>query len=230
MKKFPRSRKAICALLVTGFMVLAPSSVLGQEKGTPLVRSQMRLAVIPFQPVVPDEEASTAQCPICGSVNSSGTIVKGAEKIVEEIFNDKLKTVKSVEIISPEKAAGMYQRISAANLKRPLLQVIQSVGSELHADVMVAGFVYRYRERVGYDYSAERPASVGFEIHLISVKDGSTLWRGIFDKTQKSLMEDVFQASSFFKGGAKWLTARELAKVGVDEIFSTFPGFEPKEK
>ncbi|MCK7507368.1 MAG: hypothetical protein MZV70_27215 [Desulfobacterales bacterium] len=93
--------------------------------------------------------------------------------------------------------------------------------------MLAVGYVYRYRERVGYDYSAERPASVAFEIHLISAKDGSTLWRGIFDKTQKSLMEDVFQVSSFFKGGAKWLTARELTKLGVDEVFSTFSGFEP---
>ena len=107
------------------------------------------------------------------------------------------------------------------------MQIIQKVGSKLHADVLAVGYVYRYRERVGYEYSAERPASVAFEIHLISTKDGSTLWRGIFDKTQKSLMEDVFQASSFFRGGAKWLNARELTKLGVDEVFSTFSGFEP---
>jgi len=79
---------------------------------------------------------------------------------------------------------------------------------------------------LGYDYSVERPAAVAFEIHLIAVGDGRILWRGIFDKTQKSLMEDVFQASSFFKGGAKWLTARQLTKLGVDDIFKTFPGFE----
>jgi hypothetical protein len=61
---------------------------------------------------------------------------------------------------------------------------------------------------------------------LIKAIDGSTIWRGVFDKTQKSLMEDVFQVSSFFKGGGKWLTARQLSKQGMDEIFETFPGFE----
>ena len=73
---------------------------------------------------------------------------------------------------------------------------------------------------------SEHPASVAFEIHLIKTIDGSTIWRGVFDKTQKSLMEDVFQISSFFKGGGKWLTARQLSKQGMDEIFETFPGFE----
>lgn len=230
MQKIFRIRKVIFALLMAWFVFFAPVSLLAQDKTKPLVAAKTRMAVVPFQPVAPEDEASTAQCPICGSVNSSGSIVRGAEKIVEGIFTDKLKTLKDVDLISSEKTAGVYQRISAANLKQPLLQVIQKVGMELHADVLVAGYVYRYRERVGYDYSVERPASVGFEVHLISAKDGSTLWRGIYDRTQKSLMEDVFQASSFFKGGAKWLTARELTKIGVDEVFATLSGFETREK
>lgn len=230
MQKNFRIRKVVLALLLAWLVFFAPVSLLAQDKSKPLVVAKTRMAVIPFQPVIPEDEASTVQCPICGSVNSSGSIVRGAEKIVEGIFADKLKNLKDVEIISSERTAGIYQRISAADLKQSLLQVIQKVGTELHADVLVAGYVYRYRERVGYDYSAERPASVGFEVHLISTKDGSTLWRGIYDKTQKSLMEDVFQASSFFKGGAKWLTARDLTRIGVDEIFATIPGLELKEK
>ncbi|MRR17853.1 MAG: hypothetical protein EG826_15505 [Deltaproteobacteria bacterium] len=189
-------------------------------------KNHVRLAVIPFKTMIPEDESATVRCPICGSVNSSGSIVKGAEQIVQGIFMDKLANVKNADIIPLERVAGVYQRISADSLKQTVMQILQRVGNELHADVMVIGYVYRYRERVGYDYSAERPASVAFEIHMISVKNGSTLWRGIFDQTQKSLMEDVFQASSFFKGGAKWLTARQLTKLGVDEVFSTFTGFE----
>jgi len=215
-----------CAILLLGVVIFAPYTLQAQEKTKSVDKTVMRLAVIPFQAVIPDDTSSTAQCPICGSVNSSGSIVKGAEKIVEEIFTDKLRDLKNAEIIPSERAAGVYQRISSDSLKQPLLRIMQKVGSELHADVLAVGHVYRYRERVGYDYSAEHPASVTFEIHLISVKDGSTLWRGIFDKTQKSLMEDVSQISSFFKGGGKWLTARELTKLGVAEVFKTFPGFE----
>jgi glycerol-3-phosphate dehydrogenase len=67
---------------------------------------------------------------------------------------------------------------------------------------------------------------VVFEIHLIKTTDGSIIWRGFFDKTQKSLMEDVFQAPSFFKGGGKWLTARQLTEQGMNKIFEKFPKFE----
>lgn len=217
-------KKIVCMTLFFAFV--APCTIWAQEKAATADRPSTRMAVLPFQAIMSEEGLSTVRCPICGSVNSAGSIRRGAEKIVEEIFTDKLRDLKNTEMISLEKAAGIYQRESADSLKKPVLQIIRKTGGELRADVMVVGYVYHYRERVGYDYSAERPASVAFEIHMISVKDGITLWRGIFDKTQKSLMEDVFQVSSFFKGGAKWLTARELTKLGIDEIFQTFPGFE----
>ncbi|MEE9910876.1 MAG: hypothetical protein K4571_04045 [Deltaproteobacteria bacterium] len=226
MRKFSLVKKIGCTILLLGLVISAPCGLWAQEKTASADKAQTRLAVIPFQAVQPEDTSATVRCPVCGSVNSSGSIVRGAEMIVQEIFTDKLRDVKDAEIISSERAAGVYQRISMDSLKQPLLKIVQKAGKELQADVVAIGYVYRYRERVGYDYSAEHPASVAFEIHLISVKDGVTLWRGIFDKTQKSLMEDVFQASSFFKGGAKWLTARELAKLGVDEVFTTFPGFE----
>lgn len=220
-------RKIVCLILFSAFWVLMPCVLQAEDETKPDAKIKTRLALIPFQAVVPEDASSTtAQCPVCGSVNSSGSIVNGAEKILQEIFTDKLRDLKEVEILPPERAAGIYRRISADSLKQPLSKVLQKTGKELHADVLAVGFVYHYRERVGYRYSAEHPASVAFEIHLISVKDGSTLWRGIFDKTQKSLMEDVFQASSFFKGGARWLTARELTSLGVDEVFKTFSGFE----
>jgi hypothetical protein len=121
---------------------------------------------------------------------------------------------------------GVYKRISSESLKEPFLNILKKVGTELGADFLAVGYVYRYVERVGYKYSSEHPASVVFEIHLIRTTDGSIIWRGFFDKTQKSLMEDVFQASSFFKGGGKWLTARQLTEQGMSKIFETFPNFE----
>lgn len=226
MKKLSTIKEIV--FLALFFIWAMPLLVQADDKTQPAA-SKTRLAVLPFQAVLPDgDQALSVRCPMCGSVNSSGSIVKGAESVVQDLFTDKLRDLKNTDIISSEKAAGAYQRISSDSIKQTPKQVLRKVGEELRADVLVVGYVYHYRERMGYDYAVERPASVGFEIHLISVKDGSSLWRGIFDKTQKSLMEDVFQASSFFKGGAKWLTARELTKLGIDEIFETFPGIEPE--
>lgn len=219
---FGKKTSCLAGFILILLLVL-PVSVQSAEKDGLVIK---RLAVISFQPLLPEEGSTMVVCPLCSGGYSSGKIEKGAEKIVQEGFIDKLRDFKEVQIIPLDKVKAVYNRVAAEALKKPLLAVLKKVGAELKADVIAVGYVYRYTERVGYDFSAERPASVAFEIHLLNVKDGSTIWRGVFDKTQKSLMEDVFQASSFFKGGGKWLTASQLAKQGIDEIFKTFPGFE----
>jgi hypothetical protein len=219
---FGKKTSCLAGFILILLLVL-PVSVQSAEKDGLVVK---RMAIIAFQPLLPKEGSTMVVCPLCSGGYSSGKIEKGAEKAVQEGFIDKLRDFKEVQIIPPEKVMAVYNRVAAEKLKQPLLAVLKKVGAELKADVIAVGYVYRYTERVGYDYSAERPASVAFEIRLLNVKDGSTIWRGVFDKTQKSLMENVFQASSFFKGGAKWLTASQLAKQGIDEIFKTFPGFE----
>jgi hypothetical protein len=212
----------IAGFVLVVFLTLAITTPAAENATSP-----MRIAVISFQPLIPGEkQGNTVICPICGIGYSSGKILKGSEKVVEEVFVDKLHKLKEVELIPSDKAQSVYKRIASESLKEPLLNILKKVGHELGADVLAVGYVYRYTEREGYNYSAEHPASVFFEIHLIKTIDGSIIWRGFFDKTQKSLMEDVFQISSFFRGGGKWMTARQLTEQGMNEIFKTFPGFE----
>ena len=218
------SKKTGClAGFILVLLLVLPFSAQCEETDVPVVK---RLAVIAFQPLLPAEGSTMVVCPLCSVGFSGGKIEKDAEKIVQESFIDKLHDIKEAQIIPSEKVMAVYKRVVAESLKKPLVDVLSYVGAELQADIIVVGYVYRYTERVGYDFSAERPASVAFEIRMLNVQDGSTIWRGVFDKTQKSLMEDLFQASSFFKGGAKWLTASQLAKLGIDKIFETFPSFE----
>jgi hypothetical protein len=216
----------IAGLFLVIFLTLS-ITVQAVEKNAEIAKTPVRVAVISFQPLIPGEgQGSTVICPLCGIGYSSGKIVKGSEKVVEEIFVDKLHEFKEVELIPPDKVQSVYKRIASESLKEPLLNILKKVGRELGADVLAVGYVYRYTERVGYEYSSEHPASVSFEIHLIKTIDGSVAWRGFFDKTQKSLMEDVFQISSFVKGGGKWMTARQLTEQGMNKIFETFPGLE----
>jgi len=216
----------IAGFVLVTFLMLSITTQ-AMEKSAENATSPMRIAVISFQPLIPGEkQGNTVICPICGIGYSSGKILKGSEKVVEEVFVDKLHKLKEVELIPSDKAQSVYKRIASESLKGPLLNIFKKVGRELGADVLAVGYVYRYTEREGYNYSAEHPASVFFEIHLIKTIDGSIIWRGFFDKTQKSLMEDVFQISSFFRGGGKWMTARQLTEQGMNEIFKTFPGFE----
>ena len=216
----------ITGLFLVIFLTLSITAQ-AAEKNAEAVKSPMRMAVISFQPLIPAKgQGNTVICPLCGTVYSSGTILNESEKIVEEVFVDKLHELKEIELIPSDKVQGVYKRIASESLTEPLLNIFKKVGNELGADVLAVGYVYRYTERVGYSISAKQPASVFFEIHLIKTIDGSIIWRGFFDKTQKSLMEDVFQIFSFFKGGGKWMTARQLTEQGMNKIFETFPYLE----
>ena len=44
------------------------------------------------------------------------------------------------------------------------------------------------------------------------------MWKGKYDETQKSLSENLLDASKFFKGGGKWVTAENLAEMGLTEM------------
>ena len=218
--------RCIAGFILVTFLALSITAQ-AVEKNAEIAKLPMRVAIISFQPLISaEEQGNTVICPLCGIGSSSGKILEGSEKIVEEVFVDKLHELKEVELIPLDKVQGVYKRIASESLKEPLLNILKKVGHELGADVLVVGYVYRYTEREGYNYSAKHPASVFFEIHLIKTIDGSIIWRGFLDKTQKSLMEDVFQMSSFFKGGGKWMTARQLTEQGMNEIFKTFPGFQ----
>ncbi len=183
-----------------------------------------RLAVLPFQAIVPDDpDARMVPCPLCESVFQTEKSARDVEKILEDILLDRLGEYPQFTLILPPAAGATYRSLAAAP-RAPLTEIVQKTGKELGADGVLVGYVFRYRERKGRSYSVEKPASVAFELHLIRVSDGVTVWRSSFDRTQTSFMENLSQLSYFSKWGIKWLTARELAIEGVEEVLKTFPG------
>ncbi len=186
------------------------------------------VAVVPFQQVAPEKMMSGAvQCPLCGTIVNAAKAEGNPEEIVEKVFLRQLeKRGPKFNVIAGERVAGVFRRISLDSLNVPLRQILRNVGSELGADSVVAGYVYRFRERKGVSYSVEQPASVAFEIHLLRVSDGSLVWRGTFDREQSSLMADLLQFASFYRGKGKWLTAEELSGEGMEQILKTFPGLQ----
>ena len=125
--------------------------------------------------------------------------------------------------IAPDQVKGTYMKICAGSFKAKPVEVVSKVGEELGADGVIVGYVYRYRERRGYQYAVEQPASVAFGIYLIRVGNGELLWKGVYDKTQSSLMENILDVKTFIKGRGTWLTAEQLAEAGIDQVFKTFP-------
>jgi hypothetical protein len=73
--------------------------------------------------------------------------------------------------------------------------------------------VYRFQERQGGNLAVDKPASVGFHVHLY--KGDSLVKTVVFDETQQPLSENVLNFPTFMKRGGKWITVDELAREGV---------------
>lgn len=184
-----------------------------------------RILVLPFNDAnLIAANAVDTRCPVCGAVFLIGDVAAGAADFLTDQSVDLLKRHTDyqivVERISSDALAALYPADQTADQTRKLLA---DKGRANDADVVMVGFVYRFKERVGKGYGVESPASVAFGIHLIRVVDSRTIWSARFDETQESLGDNLFRLGSFISRGGRWLTAEELATSGLEEIFKKFP-------
>jgi len=151
--------------------------------------------------------------------------------LTDQLF-DMLVTDKRWNLIPPGQAKGIIESIVGSDTKMGVspLKMLQEVGKTFGADAVLIGQVYRWRERVGADFGVESPASVAFDLSLVRPSDGAILWRGNYDKTQRSLFEDLFDYKTYINSKGLWLTAKKLAKLGLDKLLEDMPGSPLKKK
>ncbi|MBW2544451.1 MAG: hypothetical protein JRD43_03060 [Deltaproteobacteria bacterium] len=186
-----------------------------------------KIAVVPFRAIVSDDPAIRfVRCPVCGTTFRTCGFEGNPEKKIEEIFLKGIESSEQYSLIPSGYVDGVYKRGSAASFGKSPTVILTEVGKEVGADGIIAGYLFYYMERKGFGYSVAEPASVAFCMHLIRVKDGVSIWKDVFDKTQSSLMENIFNILPFIKSGGKWVTAEELSREGIKEILKDFPGLK----
>jgi hypothetical protein len=180
--------------------------------------------------VLPFESAGSAvgheaamYCPVCNGAFEAGPIESGAEKYLTKQLMAFLKKKTDYELIAPETVNGVRSKVISHDITVPYRRLLIEMGKALHADGVLSGIVWRFRQRVGTALSVESPASVGFGVHLVRVADGRLLWGRHFNETQQTLSEDLFKLSTFVKRGGGWLSAEELAVAGLNEAMAGLP-------
>jgi hypothetical protein len=108
--------------------------------------------------------------------------------------------------------------------------LLRKVSQAHQANALLVGTLYRFRQRM--TPGQDPPASVGLTLRLIRVSDGKIIWRGSFDQTQQSVLENLLGVSTLFKRGLRWATAQELTMLGLTQLMDSFPalGEEPEKK
>lgn len=171
------------------------------------------------------EDTGSFTNPLSGSIVFAEPVPPDIIQKMNEILFQKLNTEKDYDLVSPKQAIGVYSSIVASNknVGMPALKVMQELGNSFHADAVLAGYIYLWRERVGKDYAVKSPASVSFDLQMIRPSDGSIMWKSRFEKTQKSLFENLLDLSTFLKGGGKWMKVEGLAMIGIEDMIEEMP-------
>lgn len=86
---------------------------------------------------------------------------------------------------------------------------------------VLLGRVERYEERIGSDWSVNRPASVAFKVLLMETTTGRVVWKGAFDEAQQPLSENLLTLKRFVKRKARWVTAGDLAGNGFKSLVAS---------
>jgi len=176
-----------------------------------------KIAVLPFQiqPSLPEGK-------IEGKISDVPQIAEGSEDLLTRLFAEKLKATGKYQIV-PQGQVEAALKTAQTGQSGITRSMAQKTGRSLGADVVMMGRVQKFSERAGGRLGSDRPASVGFIVEMVGVEDGQTVWSSEYYETQKTLSEDVNTLPLFIKRGGKWLTARELAEYGMDEMIKTLP-------
>jgi hypothetical protein len=201
--------------------------------GSLAAKAEMKpsLAILPF--FVKRLESPTrgaVLCPLCKGVYRSGEVVAGSDLLLTHLAYQKFETLERFSLLPLDRTEEAFSpSVKKEFEKKPIPSGLQ-IGEELNADYVLMGFLFRFEERVGSSLGVEKPASVGYDLHLLRVRDGKIVWTGKFDETQRPLSENLFKIGTFLRTKGKWLSAVEFANVGMDEMLKKFPGTKELEE
>ena len=166
-----------------------------QERRTPILR-------IAVGPIAIRPEGAAAAAPLVARQLAEALVARG------------------VEVVLP---ADVGRASGALDPASGLPELAARLNRELGVDALLVGEITRWVEREGGAAGSQRPASVGLEVELYGAPDAQRLWRGEFDRTQQSLLENVLLTPRYPGGGTRWLTAGEFAQFGARELAAALP-------
>ena len=190
-----------------------------------------KMVVIGFRSAKsPGDEAGVVRSPLSGAVFMSEPVPEDVvTKMTNNLFNRLLED-KSYDLTSPGQARGVFSSLVSSDLALSEIEISRKIGNAFSANTVLIGYIYRWREREGADYAVNNPASVAFDLYLIRANDGAILWKGRFDKTQRSLSENILDMETFLNSGGRWMSAEKLAGFGLGELLEKLPKDESKRK
>jgi hypothetical protein len=139
---------------------------------------------------------------------------EAAESITATIYA-RANELGGWEVVPQEDVDAALQQLPPLT-KADLDQNALALGRKVAADGVIYGMVYRYRERVGFDYAAQTPAAVAFMLEFVDENSKQVVWTAKFAREQKALSQNILDLPNFLSHGARWVRAHDIAVEGID--------------
>ncbi len=179
---------------------------------------------MPFKDLYQVYGADTYRCPFTGRMQLIDVVAASADDLMTEHLLISIEHRERYRPMLADRASGLIaERLAGQDRLSTEMDYLVAAGRDYGADIILAGYLYRFKERIGSNYAAEAPASVAFSLILIDVNNGHLLWARHFNKTQKALSDNLFDLSDFIKRKGRWVTASQMALAGLEEMVSALP-------
>jgi hypothetical protein len=166
---------------------------------------------------------TSVRSPLTGQVFMTGPTDEEADRLLTALLVDALQQHTAFEIEASQEALSILDALkSDADTRSSPLQILARTGRMVGSDFLLQGYLYRFKDRMGRNYSAESPASIAFDLHLIDCLEEKLVWSGSFDETQQALTDDLRYFGTFLRRGGRWITAEEMAREAMGTMFKEF--------
>jgi len=205
-------------LLFVGAFFLTGGCSQKQEAPTKAKTPQISLSCIGVLPVASgvDQEAGTSP--------TEAKSLKEGVGVFDSLLQKQFAGRDDVRYVTHSQLQAIESSGPESSLSRS-----RNVGNFLSCNGVLEVNLWRYKDRVGGQYTAKDPASVSFTYRLLEVNSGTVLCQGRYDEVQQSVMENLYNFSSARKRGFTWITAEELLREGVEQKLGECSYLKPVE-
>ncbi len=207
-----------CALLFASTLFIIGGCSQKSEKPAAAKTPQVSLSCTGVMPVVSSSDYED------GNSFSEAKQLKDGAIILEKILHQEFLGREDMRFVSK---ARLYEMGEAGS--DTFLAQARKIGNFLSCNGVLEITLWRYKDRVGGQYTAKEPASVSFTYRLVESNSGTMLCQGRFDEVQKSVMENLYNFSTAVQRGFTWVTAEELLREGVKEKLADCSYLQPVE-
>lgn len=222
----PKKITAVFTILLGFSVVISACRTPNSETQTLVGYDVIKMRHVAVMPFLAGNTAMSADdrvrpaldCTMMEFCQEVSTLGSGAEEALTREMQRAMELKLDDKVAPLARAVDIFDDLPQNRTVDTPRQIAQRFGKAMGADHVILGSVWRYQDR-----TLDAGASVAFTVYLLQVDNGRRVWRGQYDKTQQALSDDLLNAGPFFEKGARWLSAEELARFGIDQVMQSFP-------